>query len=83
LATRLPQSVQLDGLDISFNASPPPKWLPKNVTLRHWDVKVDVPQDLVSTYDIIHIRNFTLVLQNDDVQHVVGNLLKMLSMHFL
>ena len=78
LEARLPKSVQLDGLDISFHATPPPQWLPSNMTLRHWDIKTDVPKDLVEFYDIVHIRNFAFILQSDDIQRVLGNLMRLI-----
>ncbi|RYP89415.1 hypothetical protein DL769_000066 [Monosporascus sp. CRB-8-3] len=78
LEARLPNSVQLDALDVSFAATPPPKWIPSNVTLRYWDVKADVPEDLVGVYDIVHIRNFAFVLTNNDVQRVTESFVRML-----
>ncbi len=80
LASRLPQSVRLEGLDVSFDATPPPQWLPGNVTLREWDLKYEPPEDLIGSYDVVHIRNFALVLMDDDVQKVIGRLFKILSM---
>ncbi|KAF2244384.1 hypothetical protein BU26DRAFT_99947 [Trematosphaeria pertusa] len=50
---RVPESVELDRLDISLNAAPPAEWLPSNVTLKTWDVKEDAPGDLVEAYDIV------------------------------
>ncbi|TGO65235.1 hypothetical protein BCON_0003g00290 [Botryotinia convoluta] len=79
LAKSLPESVQLDGLDVSFDAAPPSEWLPSNLTLRQWDVKKDVPEELVGVYDIVHIRNFLFVLQNHEVLHVLGNLVRMIK----
>ncbi|CAF9926351.1 hypothetical protein IMSHALPRED_006938 [Imshaugia aleurites] len=78
LGGRLPKSVHLDGLDISFHATPPAQWLPSNMTLRLWDVKAHVPEDLAGRYDIVHIRNFAFVLQSDDIQHVLDNLIKLI-----
>ena len=78
LGARLPKSIHLDGLDISFHATPPAQWLPPNMTLRLWDVKADVPEDLAGRYDIVHIRNFAFVLQSDDIQHVLDNLIKLI-----
>lgn len=79
LAKSLPESVQLDGLDVSFDATPPSEWLPSNLTLRQWDVKTDIPEELIGVYDIVHIRNFLFVLQNHEISHVLGNLVKMIS----
>jgi hypothetical protein len=46
---------------------------------RHWDVKEDVPSNLLNNYDIINIRNFSLVLQDDDIGKVTSALVSMLS----
>ncbi|KAB8276274.1 hypothetical protein BDV30DRAFT_246578 [Aspergillus minisclerotigenes] len=79
LAKRLPQTVQLDALDISFEATPPAEWLPSNVRTLVWDVKTDPPEDLVDIYDIVHIRHFTLVLLEEEVESVLARLLKLLK----
>ena len=79
LARRLPASVQLDALDISFDSTPPPEWLPSNMQTIQWDVKDDVPEELVGVYDIVHIRLFIFVLLEAEVQPVLERLLKLLS----
>jgi hypothetical protein len=79
LASCLPKTVQLEGLDVSLSAAPPPSWLPANVTLRHWDVKdAVVPADLLGAYDVVHIRNFAFVLRDDDVPGVLARLVSLL-----
>lgn len=82
LQERLPASVSLEGLDVSFDATPPPQWLPGSIKLRHWDVKSDVPEDLIDAYDIVHIRNFTFVFEEKDIPVVVKNIMRILSMFF-
>lgn len=72
-------SAQLCGFDISFDAAPPREILPSNVSFRHWDVKQDLPEDLVESFDIVHVRFFAFVLMSDQVQPVVERLFKMLS----
>lgn len=71
---------QLDGLDISFDAAPPAETLPDQITFRHWNVKDSVPEDLIGTYDIIHVRFFSFVLLNDEIPSVVAKLFSLLSM---
>lgn len=73
-------SARLEGLDISFDAAPPAETLPPNVKFRHWDVKEDVPEDLVGVFDIVHVRFLSCVLLNDQVPAAVGRLFKMLSL---
>ncbi|KAI1496242.1 S-adenosyl-L-methionine-dependent methyltransferase [Biscogniauxia marginata] len=79
IGAQLPSSVQLDGLDISFDATPPPSWLPPNVRLQHWDIKEDVPDDLAGKFDIVNIRHFCFVFKNDDIQPVLKNLVRLLK----
>ncbi|KAI4263041.1 MAG: hypothetical protein L6R42_001800 [Xanthoria sp. 1 TBL-2021] len=79
LSAQLPPSVRLDGLDISSIATPPRAWLPRNMAVRHWDVKTTIPDDLIGVYDIVHIRNFAFVLRDDDVQGVLANLIRLIS----
>ncbi|KAI0188242.1 hypothetical protein F4808DRAFT_466220 [Astrocystis sublimbata] len=62
MGVRLPAIVQLDGLDISLKATPPAEWLPSNVSFREWDIRSDVPEDLVGQYDIVHVRLLIFVL---------------------
>lgn len=79
MSTRLPDSVTLDGLDVSFDAMPPAPWLPSNMTLRKWNVKEAIPDGLAEVYDIVHIRNFAFVLDLTDIPGVLENLIKLLS----
>ncbi|GKZ32109.1 hypothetical protein AbraIFM66950_001248 [Aspergillus brasiliensis] len=79
LARRLPASVQLDALDISFDSAPPAEWLPSNVKTFKWDVKQDVPEELVGVYDVVHIRLFIFVLLDAEVQPVLERILKLLK----
>jgi hypothetical protein len=72
-------TVQLDGLDISFDAAPPGDWLPHNMSLHRWDIKAEVPEHLVGVYDVVHVRHFAFVLQEHDLNGVLDNLLTLLS----
>lgn len=80
LAGKLPDSARLDALDISFDATPLPEMLPPNVSLHPWDIRSSVPEHIVGVYDVIHIRFFAFVLQESDLNGVIDNLLKLLSM---
>jgi hypothetical protein len=75
----LPPSVQLDGFDVSFQAAPPQEWLPENVKLRYYNLKKDVPEDLVGQYDVVHLRHLSLVLSDDEIALAVRNVSKLLS----
>jgi len=72
-------NIEAYGFDISFDAAPPPSTLPENLTLRKWDVREDLPGDLVGMFDIVHVRFFAFVLLGDEIPGVVGRLFKMLS----
>ncbi|RYP76851.1 hypothetical protein DL771_001587 [Monosporascus sp. 5C6A] len=78
VAETVSKSTRLVGLDISFKAAPPPATLPSNVTLRHWDVRDDVPEDLINAFDIVHLRFFSFVVMNEEVPGVVEKLYKLL-----
>ncbi|KAA8627694.1 umta methyltransferase family protein [Pyrenophora tritici-repentis] len=79
LGARLPHDVQLDGLDVSFNAAPPASWLPRNVTLRNWDIKEPAPAELIGAYDLVHIRNFAFVLQDAEIPSILDKLIALLK----
>ncbi|KAJ0114166.1 hypothetical protein J7T55_008001 [Diaporthe amygdali] len=72
-------TARLEGFDISFDAVPPAETLPSNVKFRHWDVKQDLPEDLVGAFDIVHLRSLSFVLLNSQVPNVVERLFKMLK----
>lgn len=78
LASQLPSTVQLDGIDVSFAAAPLVQWLPANVTLRQWNIKEPVPNELVGAYDLVHIRNFVFVLLDNDIPGVLERLVSLL-----
>ncbi|KAI0204004.1 hypothetical protein F4808DRAFT_416593 [Astrocystis sublimbata] len=79
MSARVPATIQLEGLDISIDATPPAEWLPHNITFRIWDVKQAVPEDLVEKYDIVHIRLLAFVLRDDDIPVVLQNVTKLIS----
>ncbi|KAK2604077.1 hypothetical protein N8I77_007036 [Diaporthe amygdali] len=72
-------TARLEGFDISLATVPPAETLPSNVRFRHWDVKQDLPQDLVGAFDIVHLRSLSFVLLNSQVPDVVERLFKMLK----
>ncbi|RYP82305.1 hypothetical protein DL769_001707 [Monosporascus sp. CRB-8-3] len=79
LSSRVPATVQLEGLDISFQATPPTEWLPTNVTMRHWNIRDPVPEGLVEKYDIVHIRYLCLVLSDEEVPSVLQNVARLIK----
>lgn len=83
LGGQLSKSVQLDGLDVSFDATPPKGLLPDNIRLFNWDIRQPAPAELIGVYDIVHIRNFSFVLQEDEIEPIIGHLIDLLSMKLL
>ena len=79
LKSQLPPNAQLDGFDISAAQYPPPEWVPENVTLQGLDAFATLPEDLIAKYDVVHLRLFLLVVQNDDPGPLIRNAVKMLS----
>ena len=72
-------TVQCDGFDISLEQAPPSVWLPANVSLRVWDMYEPPPTELVSTYDVVHIRLVCLVVRNKDPVPILHNLALLLK----
>ena len=77
----MPQTAQLDGLDIDFSQSPPKEWLPSNISLIHHDIFSEPPPELVEKYDIIHVQLFITILRDGNPVPMLHNLMKMLSMY--
>ncbi|KAK1140230.1 hypothetical protein N8T08_010527 [Aspergillus melleus] len=76
---QLPSTATLDGLDIAFDLAPPKAFLPPNMTLREWDIFSEVPEDLVGSYDVVHISLLAFVLRSVDIDHVMGKMMKLLK----
>ena len=83
LQNQLPNSVILDGFDISVFQFPPKEWLPANVRLDQLDVLGEIPQNLRGKYDIVNIRYFACVVKENNVDLVIRNALDMLSMYVI
>ncbi|KXG52192.1 uncharacterized protein PGRI_084760 [Penicillium griseofulvum] len=69
----------LDGYDIDLSNTPPAHWLPKSLTLHKWDLFDPVPEHLVGTYDIVHLRLLILVVENSDPVPVIRNAARLLK----
>jgi hypothetical protein len=79
LAKGAPSSARFDGFDISDDQFPHPSSLPKNVTLRKLDAMSSPPEALCGTYDVVHVRLLTAVIDDDDPTSVLNHCLKLLS----
>lgn len=63
----------------SFNCRPKLGFPPTPIFATGASEMLYLPDDLVGVYDIVHIRFFVFVLQNDAVKGVLDNLFKSLS----
>lgn len=79
LANYLPASARIDGFDIDLTQCPPKEWLPPNVHVHNVDCLARLPQQLLGTYDIVHIQLFHLAVHNNDPGPIIRNLLGLLS----
>lgn len=76
---RLPKSTQLVGLDISFDAAPPPEIFPASIAFQKWDVRDPVPDELIGAFDIVNVRFMVFVVLMEEVPLVVDKFVQMLS----
>ena len=72
-------SVHLDGFDNSIDQFPSKGWLPDNISLNRLDVLKPIPEELKGKYDLVHVRLFLAVVQDDDPTPILRNLMDMLS----
>lgn len=79
MARVLPFPATLDGFDIDISQCPPKEWLPENVNIHVFDVFDELPEHLVGTYDIVHLRLFLLIVQNNDPMPLLKKFIQMLS----
>ncbi|KAJ8065346.1 hypothetical protein OCU04_006034 [Sclerotinia nivalis] len=77
VARDFPQA-QLHGLDNDISQAPHTNWLPGNVSVRHWDIFTDLPDEMVGTFDYVHVRLLVLVLEGNN-EAFIQKLLKMLK----
>ena len=71
---------QLHGFDKTVDGFPPNQWLLENVILQQLDIFKQIPETLLGQYDIVHVRLFMLVIQNDDPEPMLEDLVCLLSM---
>ena len=80
LAKNVAPSTRLDGFDISTNQYPVTEWLPNNVSLKTLDAFSSLPESLIGSYDVVHIRLFCLVVKSrEELNTLIRNLISMLS----
>ena len=72
-------TARLHGFDIDTSQAPPKQWLPSNITLETWNIFDDVPENMIGTYDVVHLRLLVLVVHRSDIRNVIRKLLRMLK----
>lgn len=75
----LDPSARIDGFDISPDQYPYEGWCAKNVHLITHDAFKPFPQEYLSKYDVVHIRFFCTLLNNEDVDPLLKDLVTLLS----
>lgn len=78
LSSQLDASTELVGLDADISQVGAQEWLPENLSLREWNAFIDPPKDLQARFDIVNLRLFCYVIQ-DDPTVVLRNVIKLLS----
>lgn len=58
---------------------PAAEYLPPNVSLETMDVFGDVPENLVGTFDVLHIHTFCVVVKNGNPVLLLQHLIRILS----
>ncbi|OKL61172.1 hypothetical protein UA08_03251 [Talaromyces atroroseus] len=80
LARRLPPSCSFVGFDISDAQFPISESIPKNVSFRVANAMTEPPHDLQSQFDIVHLRLFVCVVENNDPLPALNFCLKLLML---
>ncbi|KAG8526325.1 uncharacterized protein KY384_000318 [Bacidia gigantensis] len=78
LAEELPSSYQLHGFDVSSAGFSDQSWLPDNVSFRALNAFEPPPKELWGQYDIVHIRLFVMVIEEDPIP-VIDHCMKLLK----
>ncbi|PVH80613.1 hypothetical protein DL98DRAFT_188097 [Cadophora sp. DSE1049] len=83
LSDELPPSCVLDGFDISDEQFSPSAWLPNNVSLQVWNALEDPALEFCGQYDIVHVRLFMSIIQDNDPRSLINNCRQLLSVSFV
>ena len=82
LAKTLPSSTQLDGFDVSASQYPHKLLLPSNVSLQTLDATDEPPLEFQGKYDVVHLRLFLIIVNNNDPTPIFNHCFKLLSMYW-
>lgn len=72
-------SARIDGFDISSDQFPPQAWRGNIVHLFTHDTFNPFPSEYLGQYDIVHIRFFVTIVNNEDAEPLLNNLMTLLS----
>lgn len=79
-ASLLPSSTQLIGFDIQPVHFPSPDHIPSNIELIERDVlDANIPEDLLGSFDVVHIRAFGSSVRNSDCGPLLGAVNRLLK----
>ena len=80
IAREVPSSWELQGFDVSTSQFPVAANLPANVALGYLDAFDDIPAKFIARFNVIHVRAFAVVVKGGNVNPLLQNLARMLSM---
>ncbi|KAI0883928.1 uncharacterized protein GGS22DRAFT_27825 [Annulohypoxylon maeteangense] len=73
-------SASLDGYDVNPINFPAPAHLPQSITVKKLDVLArPLPQEITGVYDIVHVRAFTSIIVNADLDPLLSTALALLK----
>ncbi|PHH64276.1 hypothetical protein CDD81_4760 [Ophiocordyceps australis] len=78
IAKELPSDAQLDGYDISTQAFPETPWEPANMRLMEADACEPFADEVLGSYDVVHVRLMSYALGKEQWEEVARNLLSLL-----
>lgn len=75
----LPKSAALQGFDIQPRQFPAAAYLPPNITLDVRDVLTAIPSDLNGVFDVVHVRAFGSLINDNDTTPLLETARKLLK----
>ncbi|OLN96302.1 Demethylmenaquinone methyltransferase 2 [Colletotrichum chlorophyti] len=79
LADHLPASASLVGVDMDAVKFPPAAELPPNMTMMQQNALKPFPDDMLGTFDMVHIRLISMGLKKEDWEVVARNIYTLLK----
>ena len=78
VAKQLPSTAKFTGFDISADQFPHEAWLPGNVTFSVADASKPPASEFQGKFDVVHLRLFSLVVENNDPTPFIDHCLSLL-----